>query len=119
MGNHVATPEFANHGQSLRPSIGSSNEIDRHKLSDTEKLSYVTAVKCLYDAPSKAITAFKASRYDDFAALHINQTTAPDLTENPASKHGMLSGAQFVIFIDVGVVGPGIHFNGVFLPWHR
>jgi len=57
-------------------------------------------------APSKNSGLFPnaVSRYDDFVATHIYYTTAPDDTA-PADQHGM--------------TGPGIHYNGVFLPWHR
>ncbi|EKD12593.1 putative tyrosinase central domain protein [Drepanopeziza brunnea f. sp. 'multigermtubi' MB_m1] len=47
-------------------------------ISSAEKLSYIAAIKCMQN--SSAITPVSAvpgvrSRFDDFAALHINQTT--------------------------------------------
>jgi len=75
-------------------------------LTAPQKAAYITAVQCLMKAPSKNSGLFPnaVSRYDDFVATHIYYTTAPDDTA-PADQHGM--------------TGPGIHYNGVFLPWHR
>ncbi|KAF2397255.1 Di-copper centre-containing protein [Trichodelitschia bisporula] len=77
-----------------------------HNLTNPERTEYLRAVKCLFALPAQGTAYFPAAknRHDDFATLHINQTSAPDPTRNPANR---------------GVVGPGIHFNGVFLPWHR
>ncbi|KAE9964727.1 hypothetical protein EG328_010254 [Venturia inaequalis] len=44
------------------------------------------------------------NRHDDFTSLHILHTT-------PA--------AEFPTPENWGLEGPGVHFNGVFLPWHR
>ncbi|KAF2664657.1 Di-copper centre-containing protein [Microthyrium microscopicum] len=76
------------------------------KLTDQERTNYLDAVECLYKAPAKGADLFPAAqtRHDDYSALHINRTTAPDGLTNSTNR---------------GLVGPGIHFNGVFLPWHR
>jgi tyrosinase len=63
----------------------------RSALTTTERLDFISSVKCLMKTPSK-IPHQEApgaiSRYDDFLATHINQTQV-------------------------------IHNNGVFLSWHR
>lgn len=49
----------------------------RKVLSDQEKKDYISAVLCLREKPSKADPAFAPgarTRYDDFVAVHINQT---------------------------------------------
>ncbi|KAH8890291.1 Di-copper centre-containing protein [Thozetella sp. PMI_491] len=46
-------------------------------LSDQEKLAYTTAMKCLMASPSNippGLAPGAKSRYDDFVAIHINQT---------------------------------------------
>jgi len=45
-------------------------------LSDDEKIAYIDAVKCLQDTPSLsgAEAPGAKSRFDDFVAVHINQT---------------------------------------------
>jgi tyrosinase len=93
----------------------------RHGLSNEEKLEYIRAVQCLYNSPAKGKAYFPAatSRHDDFAALHINHTTAPALVPTLASKSILYPSTRYQPSTDGGIVGPGIHFNGVFLPWHR
>lgn len=46
-------------------------------LSDNEKIACTDAVKCLQDTPSISGSAAPGakSRFDDFVAVHINQTT--------------------------------------------
>ncbi|KAH7306089.1 hypothetical protein BKA65DRAFT_442975 [Rhexocercosporidium sp. MPI-PUGE-AT-0058] len=76
-------------------------------LSIPERDSYLAAVTCLFTKPSKLLgrkTNFvPQNRYEDFVALHIWATTPG----NPADPSNFF------------LSGPGIHFNGVFLPWHR
>jgi tyrosinase len=57
-------------------------------MTDEAKLEYTRAVKCLWSLPGKGTADFPAvrNRHEDFSSLHINQTTAPDPTNNPASK---------------------------------
>jgi tyrosinase len=45
-------------------------------LSDEEKIAYTDAVKCLMELPSISGEAIPGarSRFDDFIAVHINQT---------------------------------------------
>ena len=45
-------------------------------LSNDEKIAYIDAVKCLQDKPSLSGAAAPGakSRFDDFVAVHINQT---------------------------------------------
>jgi tyrosinase len=49
---------------------------NRTCLSNSEKLAYSNAVKCLINSPSKSGSFCPdcRSRYDDFVAVHINQT---------------------------------------------
>ncbi|KAF1990406.1 Di-copper centre-containing protein [Aulographum hederae CBS 113979] len=63
-------------------------------LSDPEKSSYISAIQCLWDLPSKGTDRIPQlrSRHDDFVYSHLE-----------ATRFG--SG--------------GIHGVGVFLPWHR
>jgi tyrosinase len=49
----------------------------RKTLSKKDKKAYIDAVLCLRKKPSKADPAFAPgarTRYDDFVAVHINQT---------------------------------------------
>jgi len=61
-------------------------------LSDKEKTAYITAVQCLMDKPS--ITGDAApgakSRYDDFVAVHINQTLSIHATVSASPNSGVL-----------------------------
>ncbi|KAH6654217.1 hypothetical protein BKA67DRAFT_564442 [Truncatella angustata] len=59
-------------------------------LLDEEKLTYTNAIKCLMGAPSKIPTDVAPgakSRYDDFVAIHINQTKTIHNTGNFFSWH--------------------------------
>lgn len=49
---------------------------DRRTLANSDKLSYINAVKCLMGKPPQLASVFPGSksRYDDFVALHINST---------------------------------------------
>jgi len=75
-------------------------------MTNSEKTKYLTAVQCMYTNPSKGTSVFPnaKTRMDDFAGTHIYYSTAPS-DDGGEEGHGM--------------EGPGIHFNGVFLPWHR
>lgn len=58
----------------------------RKNFSGTERKAYIAAVRCLQTKPSTADPAFAPgarTRYDDFVAVHINQTL---------SIHGTVSG---------------------------
>ncbi|KUJ14989.1 Di-copper centre-containing protein [Mollisia scopiformis] len=60
-------------------------------LTKTEKLSYISAVKCMQTLPPETNTTVvpgARSRHDDFIALHINMTRS-------------------------------VHLDGIFLSWHR
>lgn len=51
-----------------------------------ERKEYIRAVKCLMAAPSKADPSFAPgakTRYDDFVAVHINQTLTIHGTVSP------------------------------------
>ncbi|KAH8592146.1 hypothetical protein B0O99DRAFT_654051 [Bisporella sp. PMI_857] len=59
-------------------------------LSNKEKLDYTNSVKCLMRAPSKiknGLAPGAKSRYDDFVAIHINQTQTIHNTGNFLSWH--------------------------------
>ena len=61
----------------------------RDSLRPSEKKDYIKAVQCLFDSPSKvdpAIVPGARTRYDDFVAVHINQTL---------SIHGTVSASSF------------------------
>jgi hypothetical protein len=54
-----------------------TNNWCRKVLSKKERRAYINAVLCLRKKPSKADPSFAPgarSRYDDFVAVHINQT---------------------------------------------
>ncbi|OHF04166.1 hypothetical protein CORC01_00505 [Colletotrichum orchidophilum] len=60
-------------------------------LSESERLSYVNAVKCLQSLPPRTpanVSSGARSRYDDFVVTHIQKTLT-------------------------------IHYTGNFMPWHR
>ncbi|KAI0528040.1 hypothetical protein F5B22DRAFT_632546 [Xylaria bambusicola] len=63
---------------------------DWKHFSSTEKKQYITAVKCLQAKPSIADPTFAPgarSRYDDFVAVHINQTLSIHGTGNFLTWH--------------------------------
>ncbi|KAG9253100.1 uncharacterized protein F5Z01DRAFT_174294 [Emericellopsis atlantica] len=63
---------------------------DWKTLSDGEKKDYISAVLCLREKPSKADPAFAPgarTRYDDFVAVHINQTLSIHGTGNFLTWH--------------------------------
>ncbi|TLD37724.1 Di-copper centre-containing protein [Venturia nashicola] len=76
-------------------------------LSNAEKLEYIRAVKCLDTLPSKGNYSAARTRRDDWTAMHIFRSR-PTV---PSYIPGNISTLQ--------VEPPGIHFNGIFLPWHR
>jgi hypothetical protein len=58
-------------------------------LTVAERTNYVNAVKCLQSKPSKlsaSVAPGAKSRFDDFVAVHLNQTLTIHLTVRPA-KH--------------------------------
>ncbi|KAH6648602.1 hypothetical protein BKA67DRAFT_575316 [Truncatella angustata] len=59
-------------------------------LSESERLDFISAVKCLQETPGETTALYSGvkSRYDDYVVLHITQTDY-------------------------------IHWVGFFLPWHR
>lgn len=73
-------------------SCGSSNMGVRKEwlsLSDDEKIAYTDAVKCLMTTPSitGSLAPGAKSRFDDFVAVHINQTLSIHATGNFLSWH--------------------------------
>lgn len=51
-------------------------QVPRRDISESGRLDYINAVKCLQSTPARTgdIHAGAKSRYDDFQALHIDQT---------------------------------------------
>ncbi|KAE9964858.1 hypothetical protein BLS_008014 [Venturia inaequalis] len=76
-------------------------------LKNTEKLEYIRAVKCLDSLPSKGNYSAAKTRRDDWTAMHILRSRPLSPTTIP----GNLSTFE--------ILPPGVHFNGIFLPWHR
>ncbi|KAK7984787.1 hypothetical protein PG996_005974 [Apiospora saccharicola] len=65
-------------------------QLDKGDLSDGEKRAYITAVRCLTSSPSKLDqTKYPGAktRFDDFVAVHINQTMTIHGTGNFLSWH--------------------------------
>lgn len=64
-------------------------DLNRTYLSNSEKVAYSTAVHCLLSTPSKSGSFCPGckSRYDDFVAVHINQTLTIHGTANFLSWH--------------------------------
>ncbi|UKZ80146.1 hypothetical protein TrVFT333_007903 [Trichoderma virens FT-333] len=59
-------------------------------LTSAERTAYITAVKCLMNKPSTADPSFAPgarTRYDDFVAIHINQTLSIHGTGNFLTWH--------------------------------
>lgn len=48
----------------------------RRALSETQQKSYIDAVLCLQDIPAKSGFDPAKNRFDDFQAIHSNQTPA-------------------------------------------
>jgi hypothetical protein len=68
----VTKPNILTNGFSL-----DANSNNRGDLTDNEKSSYINAVLCLIKKPSKLDqTKYPGAktRYDDFVAVHMNQT---------------------------------------------
>ncbi|KAF2101160.1 Di-copper centre-containing protein [Rhizodiscina lignyota] len=78
-------------------------------LCKEEQLDYIRASLCLINKPGRSHRYFPGvtSRHDDFAASHINATGPPVGSIDIRNDLGL------------GKLFPGIHYNGVFLPWHR
>ncbi|KAI1070988.1 hypothetical protein NW752_002556 [Fusarium irregulare] len=69
---------------------------DWKNLSKTERKAYVDAVLCLREKPSKSDPSFAPgarTRYDDFVAVHINQTQSIHATGNFFTWHRHYVGA--------------------------
>lgn len=67
-----------------------SNICYRGTLSKKEKKSYIDAVKCLQSKPSKSPASFAAgakTRFDDWVAVHLNQTQMIHYTGNFLTWH--------------------------------
>lgn len=63
-------------------------EATRNALSDAEKIAYTDAVVCMQNTPSlfdAADVPGAKTRYDDFVAVHINQTLTIHGTVRPCS----------------------------------
>lgn len=78
----VKTHLFARSGKSSKASIApmarshADNIFSRRALSETQKRSYIDAVLCLQDIPAKSGFDAAKNRFDDFQAIHSNQTPA-------------------------------------------
>lgn len=48
--------------------------MNRHTLSNEEKSSYLTAVKCLMESPAKTGIKGAVYRWDELQALHSEQS---------------------------------------------
>lgn len=68
---------------------GTDTDQNRTYLSNSEKVAYSSAVKCLLNTPSKSGSFCPGckNRYDDFVAVHINQTLTIHGTANFLSWH--------------------------------
>lgn len=75
--------------QTCTKSTDADTRQNRTYLSNTEKVAYSSAVKCLQSTPSKSGSFCPGckSRYDDFVAVHINQTLTIHGTANFLSWH--------------------------------
>lgn len=89
----IPRPEY----RSFFPYFGSSwlfigyYLVYRGSLTNSERLDYIDAVKCLQATPARtpaSVASGAKTRFDDFVATHINQTLT-------------------------------IHYTGSFLSWHR
>ncbi|GKT52465.1 tyrosine--tRNA ligase, cytoplasmic [Colletotrichum spaethianum] len=63
---------------------------DWESFSSEEKKNYINAVQCMLTSPSKSDPEFAPgarNRYDDFVAVHINQTTQIHGTGNFLTWH--------------------------------
>jgi tyrosinase len=80
----------------------------RRSLTVDQRKKYIKSVQCLLNKEpiTKKTYPVVTNRYEDFVALHANSSAGgKDLTK--ASAFPALGGDD------------GVHFNGVFLPWHR
>ena len=80
----------------------------RRSLTVDQRKKYIKSVQCLLNKEplTKKTYPVVTNRYEDFVALHANSSSGgKDLTKG---RPQMPMGGD-----------DGIHFNGVFLPWHR
>ena len=61
----------------------------RRTLNDTEKIDYISAVRCLQSRPAFELRAISAiqSRFDDFQAVHIQLADRVHLTVSAYMFH--------------------------------
>ncbi|KKY34132.1 putative tyrosinase central domain containing protein [Diaporthe ampelina] len=80
--------EPCSEGGPIAPSCTSDTIVYRREygsLSEAERLDYVNAVKCLQRLPARtpaSVAPGARSRFDDFVAVHINQTLTLHFTGN-------------------------------------
>ncbi|KAK4214968.1 putative tyrosinase [Rhypophila decipiens] len=85
--------DYAAHNAGPKPKCTEKNVAKRREwgsLSVAERVAYTNAVKCLMTKPSKfdpAAVPGAKSLYDDFVAVHINQTLSIHFTGNFLSWH--------------------------------
>lgn len=80
----------------------------RGNMSKNERLAYTDAVLCLQSKPSispPGLVPGARSRFDDFQAVHINQTYSVHFNVNDSSELYFLTHADFP--------------QARLLPWHR
>ncbi|PNS21213.1 Autophagy-related protein 11 [Sphaceloma murrayae] len=85
----LASSEYGNSSASKCNIFTAARRKEWHTLSGKEKKSYIAAVKCLQSAPSKIGDSIPGAktRYDDFVAIHIQQTLSIHGTGNFLSWH--------------------------------
>ncbi|KAL8297909.1 hypothetical protein RB597_007093 [Gaeumannomyces tritici] len=89
----IANLEQASSGVAEKRACGIHNTAirrDWETLSKCERKDYIRAVKCLMTNPAKSSPSFAPgarTRFDDFVALHINQTLAIHGTGNFLTWH--------------------------------
>jgi tyrosinase len=81
----------------------------RRSLTVPERKQYLKSVTCLFEKAPIAKRYFPpvTNRYEDFVALHVNATAGGRPLNRNMARHNM------------SLPETGVHFNGVFLPWHR
>ncbi|KLU82363.1 hypothetical protein MAPG_01435 [Magnaporthiopsis poae ATCC 64411] len=95
----IANLEQADHGAAEKRACSIHNTAIRRDwatLTKCERKDYIKAVKCLMAKPSKSPSSFAPgarSRFDDFVAVHINQTLSIHGTGNFLTYHRYITWA--------------------------
>ncbi|KAF2666287.1 Di-copper centre-containing protein [Microthyrium microscopicum] len=91
-------------------------------LTVDERVKFTQAVNCLMSSPAKYKNYWPVieNRYDDFVALHVNQTEQSSVGwTNPDGTPGSFTPAHSHHAPGSTMESDDVHGSGSILPWHR